>query len=171
MRFLRGDFKSVVPEKGRFRDFLKRTLSNLVNDHFRKQKAEQNRIQASVKTDSQTDEEVHSDAFDQDWVLEILRRTWEALEVRQQENSSNYYNVLRARAESPELNSQQLCEKLASTLPDQSINDAWVRQNLSRARKVFATLLRTEVAKTLKDDRTESVDQELSDLGLLKYCQ
>ena len=171
VRFLRGDFKTVAPEKGRFRDFLKRTLSNLVNDHFRKQKAEQNRIQAAVKTDSHTDEGVNSDAFDQDWVLEILRRTWDALEEHQRENHSNYYNVLRARAEAPELNSQQLCEKLSGTLQGQSINDAWVRQNLSRARKVFATLLRTEVAKTLKDDRLENVDQELSALGLLKYCQ
>ena len=136
-----------------------------------KQKAEQNRIQAAVKTDSHTDEGVNSDAFDQDWVLEILRRTWEALEEHQRENHSNYYNVLRARAEAPELNSQQLCEKLSGTLQGQSINDAWVRQNLSRARKVFATLLRTEVAKTLKDDRLENVDQELSALGLLKYCQ
>ena len=171
VRFLRGDFKSVAPEKGRFRDFLKRILSNLVNDHFRKQKAEQNRIQASVKSDSYTTEVAEASAFDQDWVLEILRRTWEALEDHQRESQSKYYDVLRARAESPELNSQQLCEKLSTVLPDQSINDAWVRQNLSRARKVFATLLRTEVAKTLKDTRPENVDQELGDLGLLKYCQ
>ena len=171
VRFLRGDFKSVAPEKGRFRDFLKRTLSNLVNDHFRKQKAEQNRIQASLKTETQTDEPNEADAFDEDWVIEILRRTWEALEHYQSENNSKYYNVLRARAESPELNSSQLCEILSAALPNQSVNEAWVRQNLSRARKVFASLLRAEVAKTLKDDRAENVDNELRELGLLKYCQ
>ena len=171
VRFLRGDFKSVAPEKGRFRDFLKRTLSNLVNDHFRKLKAEHNRIQASIKMETQTEEAIDADAFDQDWVIEILRRTWEELERHQQENHSNYYNVLRARAESPELNSLQLCEILSASMPNQSVNEAWVRQNLSRARKVFATLLRAEVAKTLKDDRPENVDQELRELGLLKYCQ
>ncbi len=171
VRFLRGDFRNVAPEKGRFRDFLKRTLSNLVNDHFRKQKAEQNRIQASVLTESLEDDVADSEAFDNDWILEILRRSWQALEQHQQESNSNYYAVLRARAESPNLNSRQLCDVLSVALPNQSVNEAWVRQNLSRARKVFATLLRAEIAKTLKDDRPENVDQELRDLGLLKYCQ
>ena len=87
VRFLRGDFRNVAPEKGRFRDFLKRTLSNLVNDHFRKQKAEQNRIQASALTESLEDDVADSEAFDNDWILEILRRTWQALEQHQQENS------------------------------------------------------------------------------------
>src|SRR5580765_3685129 len=37
-RFLRGDFKKANPERGRFRDFLKVSLRNLVMDHYRKQK-------------------------------------------------------------------------------------------------------------------------------------
>ncbi|MEJ7596196.1 MAG: hypothetical protein WKF77_32210 [Planctomycetaceae bacterium] len=53
----------------------------------------------------------------------------------------------------------------------QTVNEAWVRQNLSRARKVVATLLRAEVAGRLKDRRFQSVDEELIALGLLKYCQ
>ena len=170
VRFLRGNFGSVTPEKGRFRDFLKRTLSNLVNDHFRKQKTEQNRFQTVAQNETLISETT-SDTFDQDWVIEILRRTWEALRQRQQEKSTAYYAVLRARAESPEMNSQQLCDVLSVELPQQTVNDVWVRQNLSRARKVFATLLRAEVAGTLKDSRPEIVDEELMALGLLKYCQ
>ena len=171
VRFLRGDFRSVTPEKGRFRDFLKRTLSNLVNDHFRKQKSEQNRLQTAAKIETLISETIATDTFDQDWVIEILRRTWEALKQHQQDNSTAYYAVLRARAESPEMNSRQLCEVLSIELPQQTINESWVRQNLSRARKVFATLLRAEVAATLKDGRPEIIDEELVALGLLKYCQ
>ncbi len=171
VRFLRGDFRAVDPEKGRFRDFLKRILSNLVNDHFRRQKAEQNRVHAAAQNEIQYDEPIETDAFEHDWVLEILRRTWEALEQHQTEHNTAYYVVLRARAESAELNSRQLCEVLSKALPLHSVNEAWVRQNLSRARKVFATLLRAEVAATLKDRRPQSVDEELVALGLLKYCQ
>lgn len=170
VRFLRGDFRSVTPEKGRFRDFLKRTLSNLVNDHFRKHKTEQNRLQTAAKNETLISETT-ADTFDQDWVIEILRRTWEALKQHQQHNSTAYYAVLRARAESPEMNSRELCEVLSVELPQQTVNEAWVRQNVSRARKVFATLLRAEVAATLKDGRPEIVDEELVALGLLKYCQ
>lgn len=171
VRFLRGDFRAVNPEKGRFRDFLKRSLSNLVNDHFRRQRAERNRVHAAAQNEIQYDEPIGTDAFEHDWVLEILRRTWEALEQHQTEHNNTYYIVLRARAESAELNSRQLCEVLSQVLPLQSVNEAWVRQNLSRARKVFATLLRAEVAATLKDRCPQSVDEELVALGLLKYCQ
>ena len=171
VRFLRGDFRAVAPEKGRFRDFLKRTLSNLVNDFFRQQRAEQNRVHAVAQSESQTEEAVPADDFEQNWVMEILRRTWEALEIQQRENNSAYYAVLRARAESPEMNSRQLCEVVATALPDQPVNEAWLRQTLSRARKAFAALLRTEVAGTLKDNCIEAVDEELGALGLLKYCQ
>ena len=171
VRFLRGDFRNVAPEKGRFRDFLKRTLSNLVNDHFRKQKAEQHRIQASITTEKRELAAPETVDFDHDWVLELLRRTWEALEQHQLDNHTCYYSVLRARAESPELNSLQLCQVLSGVLPVESINEAWVRQNISRARKVFATLLRAEIGKTLKDGTPENVDEELVALGLLKYCQ
>ena len=170
VRFLRGDFRAVTPEKGRFRDFLKRTLRNLVNDHFRKHKTEQNRLQTAAKNEALVSETT-AETFDQDWVIEILRRTWEALKQHQQDSSTAYYAVLRARAESPEMNSRQLCEVLAVELSHQTVNEAWIRQNLSRARRLFATLLRAEVAGTLKDSRPEIVDEELMALGLLKYCQ
>ncbi len=171
VRFLRGDFRSVAPEKGRFRDFLKRTLSNLVNDHFRKQKAEQNRIQSVAQDAADVVGSEVTDSFEENWVIEVLRRTWIALEDEHSNNNTHYFTVLRARAESPELNSRELCELLSKSIPDQSWNEAWVRQNLSRARKQFAILLRAEVARTLKENRSDLIDEELAALGLLKYCQ
>ena len=35
MRFLRGDFRRAAPDRGRFRDYVKVALVNLVNDHHR----------------------------------------------------------------------------------------------------------------------------------------
>ncbi len=171
VRFLRGDFRSVAPEKGRFRDFLKRTLCNLVNDHFRRQMAEQRRVQSVAHEEKFGDDSETDRLFDEDWVIEVLRRAWNALEEDQKQNNTQYYNVLRARAESPELNSKQLCESLSKTLANPALNEAWVRQNVSRARKLFARLLYSEVEKTLKDATPESVEEELAALGLLKYCK
>src|SRR5437773_1589953 len=36
LRLVRGDFRPVDPDQGRFRDYLKRTLTNLVTDHQRR---------------------------------------------------------------------------------------------------------------------------------------
>src|SRR5690606_22273269 len=36
LRFLRGDFHRADPSRGRFRDFIKRALRNLMVDHLRK---------------------------------------------------------------------------------------------------------------------------------------
>ena len=171
VRFLRGDFCNVTPEKGRFRDFLKRTLGNLANDYFRSQKSEMNRLQGFSESRTEVAPSQDSEIFEQDWVTEVLRRTWEALAEEQSANQSHYYTVLRARAESPQFNSKELCVSLSGKIAPAVLNEPWLRQTLSRARKQFADLLRREVAKTLRDNRPELVDDELAALGLLQYCR
>ena len=49
LRFLRGDYSRARPEKGRFRDYLKTSLRNLITDHFRSQskKASQRNLRTS----------------------------------------------------------------------------------------------------------------------------
>src|SRR5437660_8169131 len=39
VRFLRGDFRRADPRRGRFRDYVKAALVNLVNDHHRARQA------------------------------------------------------------------------------------------------------------------------------------
>src|SRR4051794_28953216 len=38
VRFLRGDFRNADPSKGRFRDFVKRAVLNLMTDHHRRRR-------------------------------------------------------------------------------------------------------------------------------------
>src|SRR5262245_55569073 len=38
LRLLRGDFRRANPERGRFRDYIRSVLTNLVNKHFRGQR-------------------------------------------------------------------------------------------------------------------------------------
>lgn len=170
VRFLRGDFRNVTPEKGRFRDFLKRTLGNLANDYFRSQKSEMNRLQGFSESRAEVEPSLDPETFEQDWVTEVLRRTWETFAEEQTANQTLYYTVLRARSESPQLNSRELCETLSDMIAPAILNEPWLRQTLTRGRQQFANLLRREVAKTLRDDRPELVDEELAALGLLQYC-
>ena len=126
VRFLRGDFRNVTPEKGRFRDFLKRTLGNLANDYFRSQKSEINRLQSVSGSRAEVEPPQESDTFEQEWVTEVLRRTWEALANEQAGNQTHYYTVLRARAESPQFNSRELCERLCDTIAPEILNEPWL---------------------------------------------
>ncbi len=38
LRFLRGDFKNSDPNRGRFRDYVKRAVQNLINDYHRRKR-------------------------------------------------------------------------------------------------------------------------------------
>ena len=38
LRFLRGDFKNSDPNRGRFRDYVKRAVQNLINDYYRRKR-------------------------------------------------------------------------------------------------------------------------------------
>lgn len=38
LRFLRGDFRNSDPNRGRFRDYVKRAVQNLINDHYRRKR-------------------------------------------------------------------------------------------------------------------------------------
>jgi hypothetical protein len=51
------------------------------------------------------------------------------------------------------------------------LTDAGVRQVLKRARERFADLLIAEVRRSLVSDDDEALRDELSELGLLPYCQ
>ena len=167
VRFLRGDFRSVDPQRGRFRDFLKQSLRNLVTDHFRRQRTERATLQ-NARSPTQAESDLEG-TFDESWTQELLSRTWRALESYQAQSGTVYYEVLKFRAEHPDENVEQLVEGLASLLHKADVNAAWVRQNLHRARNQFVKLLRDEVRLTLRDDSDSGLENELAELGLLKY--
>jgi hypothetical protein len=68
------------------------------------------------------------------------------------------------------LRSPQMAKQLSAQL-SKPVTAEWVRQTLHRGRDKFAELLLTEVADTLQEPSVEGLEEELSDLGLLTYCQ
>lgn len=165
LRFVRGDFHRADPGRGRFRGYIKTALFHMIVDHRRKQ-----RRRPLPLTQDTTDEGESDQRFEQNWRDEILSRTWLALAASQRPGDRDYYVVLRFRAEHPELPSHELAEWLESRL-GRKLTAVGVRQTLHRARGRFAKLLVKEVAHTLKEPTQESLELELIDLGLIRYCR
>ena len=77
LRFLRGDFRNSDPNRGRFRDYVKRAVQNLINDHYRRKRP-------NVSLDARTPEPAIADGgvaefeqqFIESWRKDLLDRAW-----------------------------------------------------------------------------------------------
>jgi RNA polymerase sigma-70 factor (ECF subfamily) len=172
LRFLRGDFRGADRERGRFRDFLKGVLSHLIVDYYRRQRTVAKPLPAhGVELAASPGGFEESDRqFAESWRDELLARTWEALGRVQQETGQPFHAVMQFRVQHPDMRSPQMAEQLSAQL-GQRVTADWVRQTLHRGREKFAELLLAEVEDTLRAPTADEVEEELTDLGLLCYCQ
>lgn len=167
LKFLRGAFRNADPGRGRFRDLVKKALWNLMHDHHNKQRRQPGGIEAESMIAAAAESTPDADReFVQRWREQILERTWAALA----EEEKTYHAVLRYRANHPDESSTQMAQALSQEL-GRPLTDAGVRQTLHRARERFADLLIAEVRRSLVSDDEEALHDELSELGLLPYCQ
>ena len=169
-RFVRGDLCGANPDKGRFRDYLRVVLRNLVNDHFRRNRQSvdlSRHIQEqNVDPFEELDREFHSQ-----WRNQVLDSTWSSLKQEQGEKGNHFHTVLEFRARNAKLSSQQMSAQLSEILSKKVTAD-WVRQTIHRARQRFATLLLSEVKKTIQpQDDVDQLREELADLQLLELIQ
>lgn len=162
VRFLRGDFHRASPERGRFRDYVKTALSNLVNDHHRRRQAQPVALPADAAASAQPDER----SFESDWREALLNQTWDALKKAQ----PAYHAVLLMRVEDPDITSNAMAELLTQKL-GKPMTPENVRKALQRAHGKFADLLLDQVAASLTEPTTEDLEVELQALDLLKYCK
>ena len=173
LRFVRGDFQNVNPERGRFRNFLKTCLYHLIVDHQRRQR----RGGLAVADAAELAEvpapsgELESDAaFLRTWREDLLRRAWKQLKEDQRSTGKPYHTVLMARAEHPDLSSTELAGLIAERLQrDMTPNN--LRVLLHRAREVFAEFLLQAVIDSLPENRRDVLEEELIELQLLDYCR
>jgi RNA polymerase sigma-70 factor (ECF subfamily) len=170
--FVQGNFKRVDPERGRFRDYVKTVLFHLVANWRRKQNREPQTYDAAVHEPAENapPSQLSDEEFLSNWREELLGRTWEALEHIEQQTGQLYHTMLRFRATSPDVKSEQMAQQLGERL-GKPLTATAVRQTVHRAREKFADLLLGEVARSLETQDTDRLEQELIDLGLLPYCQ
>lgn len=169
LRFLRGEFRQADPNRGRFRDYIKSSVIYLAKAHRNKRAAKA--IFGPIPDELRVRFKSSDDhGFHDLWRDELLNRVWSELEKTSQQKDDLRFAVLQARAKNPEASSDQLAEQLSASLSLTMTSDN-LRQVIHRARTKFAELLRAEVAATLPGCDDAQVDEELADLGLLKYLQ
>lgn len=171
LKFVRGDYATLHPSRGRFRDFLTVVLRNLVIDHVRKKHAlrEKPATDQIGKFAGDTSED-HDQVFIEQWRRTLLERTWEVFRSVGSQRGALYYTALLKQAQDQPSSSAALAEYL-SQQTGKKVTAASARQVLCRARKMFADCLRDEVRHSLVQPQAseEDVAEELRLLRLTKY--
>ena len=98
VRFLRGDFRHGDPSRGRFRDYVKRAVQNLMKDYYRRQRR---RHGASPIEPGVTEPSVLDDGlaqfdrqFLQSWRNDLLDRAWEDAKEQERKTGQPLHSVL-----------------------------------------------------------------------------
>jgi RNA polymerase sigma-70 factor (ECF subfamily) len=171
-RFIRGDFRNADPEKGRFRDLLKKAIYHLIIDYHKSDKRKPaNLSPAGPEPAADPDSTYDSDRqFLDTWRATLLNKAWDGLQAEERRTGRLLHTVLHFRAEHPEMRSAQMAEELGKRI-GQPVSADWVRKWLGLARDRFAVLLMEEVRRSLHNPTPESVEEELIDLRLYEYCK
>ena len=175
LRFVRGDSRDVDPQEVTSREFLRVTLTALINGHKQVSLAPQ--LPATLSSTSQSGE-----AMDQQHQFltcsreEMLDRAWICLQQAEQQGGPPHFSVLRFRAEHPDQSSAEVALEITLAKhiqPALSAHD--LRDMLQRARQQYAEHLLDEVIKSLtrSDSHAPVVDVELElrELDLLRFCR
>jgi DNA-directed RNA polymerase specialized sigma24 family protein len=170
LRFLRGDFHRADPARGRFRDFVKRSVRNLMLNYFKTQKRRPRPLDAAPEPSFEAFQTDFDLQFAASWRQGLLDRAWSALKELQDRTGMSYYTVLWCRAENPDMHSPDLATTLAAQL-GKPVTANGVRQALLRSRDKFAGFLFDEVSASLEHPTPDDIEQELIDLGLIGYCR
>jgi DNA-directed RNA polymerase specialized sigma24 family protein len=168
LRLCQGNLSGFDPERGRFRDYVKGVLLHLVLNYHGQRRKQPGPLPTEhpgpeVGPPSLLDVER---AFLTSWRDELLARSWSLLA----QSDQTFYSVLRFRADHPDMPSARMAVELAAQL-GRPLTSAGVRQTLRRGRDRFSQFLVEEVRQSLASPTPEHLEQELSQLGLLEYCQ
>jgi RNA polymerase sigma factor (sigma-70 family) len=171
LKFLNGEFQGADPRRGRFRNYVKAAILNLVTDARRRRKHDPKPLPddgAQLTSPDQDVVELDRQFLDC-WRDEVLERAWEALDRHEEESEQPFYTLLRFRVDNPALRSHEMAERLTGVL-GKTVSAVWVRQNLRRARKKFVQFVQEEVSRSLDNPTIEERDEEMRALGLWAYC-
>jgi RNA polymerase sigma-70 factor (ECF subfamily) len=171
VRFLRGDFRHSDPTRGRFRDYVKRAVQNLIKDHYRRQRPTVS-LNANMPEPAAADGELADfDAqFIESWRKDLLERAWKSLEELQSSSGQPYHTVLRSKVDNPDLPSHELAGKLSAALK-RPISAGALRQALARSRRKYVRYLIADVRASLNQPTQDDLEEELIDLNLIHYCR
>lgn len=167
LRLMRGDFAGADPTRGRFRDFLKTAVRNMIQNHWAKQGRRQTEtlITEPGKNDQQREAEWLGA-----WQKTVLDHALTSCRDDDDRQGGSTYLLLKLRMESPDATSEALAESLSSRLQT-TVKPDTCRQMLRRARFKLAQALVEEIENGLEEDSPARVLDELAALGLLEHVK
>jgi RNA polymerase sigma-70 factor (ECF subfamily) len=170
VRLMRGDFAGADPSRGRFRDFLKTAVRNMVHNHWAKQSRRQTEVLA-VEPASQADQDAREQVWLGAWQKTVLDHALSACRENEAGKGGTSTSVLlKLRTDFPDATSNELAEKLGAMTGSSVKPDAF-RQMLRRARLKFAQCLIREIENGLDEQSPQRVLDELAALGLLEHVR
>ncbi len=167
VRFLRGDFSNVHPDRGRFRDFLRVSLANQLRDYQRRQRVRA--VNEPLKEEPVDHNALDMGSFNENWREEILAQTWTALEHHQEKTGQMFFLALKLKAVESDRSSANLARIYSEQIQVETSDDAF-RKILQRSRRKFGELLLNIVSETLAVPTREELQHELAELKLLSFC-
>jgi len=171
LRFLEGRFRHFDRTRGRFRDYLKRSLHNLMVDHYRKKNVVSQLDTASGEAILAPDDLADFDEqFLQSWRKDLMERASNALREHEASTGQPFWEVMRLRLANPEMRSPELAKELERRI-GRAMTAGNLRQILHRARDKFTEFLVEEVRVSLRNPSRDEVEEELGDLRLLEFCK
>jgi RNA polymerase sigma factor (sigma-70 family) len=168
VRVMSGAFGRASPDRGRFRDYLRTVLVNLVSDYRRANRKEA--VPLGEVEPATEDVPVSDEAFNEMWRDELVRRALAALAGHEARTGEVRYSVLRLALDHPGAGAAELARRVAER-SGRAADAAWVRKRLYLARRKLREALRDEVRQTLREPTDEAVEEELAEIGLLAYCR
>jgi RNA polymerase sigma-70 factor (ECF subfamily) len=174
LKFVRGDFGTADPGRGRFRAFVKTVVFRLIVDYQRRKKGllREGPLHSNVAEPAANDaaEKSDEDTFRTSWRDQLLGRCWQRLREIEDQTGKPHYTVLKFRVDHPDARSADLASGLSDAL-NKPINAGAVRVLLHRARDAFADVVYEEVGHSLDNASIAEVEDELIELNLLEYCK
>jgi DNA-directed RNA polymerase specialized sigma24 family protein len=165
LRFLQGGFRNAAPEKGPFRHYLKRSLSNLVHQERARTRSFQELPEHLEAPDAPGERE-----FEAACMTALLDRAWAAFDAEFSGSSTPYAEALRL-AMDPAYESHEARAAALSSRHGGPFSVDRFKKILSRSRHAFARHLYEEVARSFEDADPAAVADELAALGLLVHCE
>ena len=169
VRILEQRFVPPSNLRGRFRDYLKTSVRNAALAHGRQDRRQPIELVHEVADDSEPDEADR--VWAEEWRQCLLERAWDALDAHERSSPGSLaYTVLRLRVDHPDASSNDLAHLVSQRIGKPMRADA-TRQQLSRARQLFARLLFQETGRTLSSPSREAILEELAALQLASFVQ
>lgn len=166
-KFLGRGLESAVPDRGRFRDYLKISVRNTALAILRRK--QEKPVDPAILETLATD--TADNAWIQEWQRVVLDKAWRQLEQHERTSPQGmHFTALTLAVDFPNETSEQLAVRATDQL-QRPVNAAAFRKQLSRARQHFAQLIVEEVSQTLSSDVHRDLGEELAELGLLPYVK